>query len=357
MSIVREAFDKHARSTKRKFKVPREKTVGASEIGQCIRKTWYRKHAQPYDAGHVDGWGAARRGNVFEDKFFVPAMRKHYGDKLLFTGAQQKRLVHGNMLSATPDGLLVDQPRTLLAGLMVPDIGPSRCVALDCKTIDPRINLSEPKPEHVFQVQVQLGLFRLLTKYKPDFGVLSYTNASFFDDNVEFVVRFNSEVFEEAKKRAARIMMSSTASDVRPEGWIAGGDECKYCPFSKACMALRGHVPDNDDVATDPQFIAEMKELATQERAAHSEFKQAEIEHREAQEKIKSRLKEKGLRLVKTRDLSIAWSAVKGRISLDMPGIKAAAVAAGINLQQFETVGEKTDRLLVTVSKQNRLVE
>ena len=40
---------------------------------------------------------------------------------------------------------------------MVPDIGPSRCVAIECKTIDPRINLSEPKTEHTFQAIVQLG--------------------------------------------------------------------------------------------------------------------------------------------------------------------------------------------------------
>jgi|GEM_PF-1014681 len=355
MSIIKEAFEKHARSARQKFKRAREQTVGASEIGQCARKIWYRKHGHPYDENYADGWGAARRGNVFEKSFFVPALRKHYGDKLIFAGGQQQRYVD-KLLSATPDGILIDQPRNLLAHLMVPDIGPSRCVVIDCKTIDPRINLSEPKGEHVFQVQVQLGLVRKLTKFKPDFGILAYTNASFFDDNVEFVVKFDPEVFQEAVKRSVAIMTSVNASDLKPEGWIDGGDECKYCPFLASCRALRGRVPLNDDVAQDKQFIAELVDLAGQERAAHGKVDEASKAHRELQEKIKSRMREKGLRFIKTRELNVTWSAVKGRPSYDMVGIKAAAAAAGIDLQRFETVGEPSDRLLVSVTKQDRLV-
>jgi hypothetical protein len=358
MSIVQKAFDQHARKVRREFKRGREKTVGASEIGRCIRQTWYAKHNQETDGNYIDGWGAARRGGVFETRFFLPAMRKMYGDKLLFAGTQQKRLVdEKNYLSATPDGLLIDQPRNLLAGLMVPDIGPSKSVVVECKTIDPRINLSEAKYEHVFQVIVQLGLIRKFTKYKPDFGVLTYTNASFFDDVVEFVVRFDPDAYAEAEKRANKTMISSTAADVKPEGWIAGGAECKYCPYAKACRTLRGDVPDSDQVANDPQFIAELTDLAQQERAARADVDHAELEHRELQEKIKTRLREKGLRFVKTRELNISWSVVKGRPSYDMPKIKAAAAAAGVDLQRFETVGDPSDRLSVTVSKQDRLVK
>ena len=49
---------------------------------------------------------------------------------------------------------------------------------------------------------------------------------------------------------------------------------------------------------------------------------------------------------------SIVWSAVKGRPSYDMPGIKAAAVAAGIDLQRYETVGEPSDRLTISITNQ-----
>jgi hypothetical protein len=356
MSIVKEAFDNHARAMRRKFKRTREKTVGASEIGLCSRRTWYLKHGVQYDSDYIDNWGAARRGNIFESKFFVPALRRHYGDNLVFEGGEQKHFVDKH-LSATPDGWLIKQPRNLLAGLMVPDIGPSCCVVVECKTIDPRVNLSEPKTEHVYQAHVQLGMIRKFTKYKPDFAVIIYTNASFFDDTVEFVVRFDPDVYAHALKRANQIMISSQASDLRPEGWIAGGQECKYCPFATSCRALRGDVPDTDKVASDPQFVAELVDLAQRERELHSNVKAIEMEHREVQEKIKVRLKEKGLRIVKTRDLNLIWSTVKGRPSFDMPGIRAAAAAAGIDIQRFETVGDPSDRLAVSVSKQDRLVK
>ena len=356
MSIVKEAFNKHARYVRRGFKSDRQKTVGASEIGQCARKIWYHKHGTGYDEDFADGWGAARRGTVFEKKFFLPAMRKQYGDKLLMAGGKQRRFVH-KQLSATPDGILVDQPRNLLAGMMVPDIGPSRCVVIECKTIDPRINLSDPKGEHVFQTHVQLGMIRKFTKYKPDYAVIIYTNASFFDDTVEFIVRFDPNIFDHAYKRANKIMISSTASDLKPEGWIAGGNECKYCPFFSSCMALRGGVPPKSDLVTyEPQFLAEMVDLAHRERELKADVDAADLEHKEAQEKIKQRLREKGLSSVKTSDLSIVWSPVKGRPSFDMPGIKSAAAAAGVDIQRFETVGDPSDRLTVTVNRQDRLI-
>jgi CRISPR/Cas system-associated exonuclease Cas4 (RecB family) len=356
MSLVKEAFEKHARTVRRGFGRDREKTVGASEIGQCARKVWYLKHDGEHDPGHIDGWGAARRGSTFETRFFVPALRKHYGAKLLFAGGKQKRLVD-KQLSATPDGLLIDQPRDLLAGLMVPDIGPSKSVVVEAKTVDPRINLSEPKMPHVFQVMVQLGLFRKLTKYKPDFGVIVYTNASFFDDIVEFVVKFDPEIFANAERRANRIMISSTAADMKPEGWIKGGDECKYCPFTKACGSIRGGVPANDKVADDPQFIAELIDLAQQEREAKVICEQSDEDHKELQEKIKVHLRRKGLRFVRTSEMNVSWATVKGRPSYDWPGIKAAAAAAGVDLQSYETVGDPSDRLNVTVIGRDRLVK
>jgi len=46
----------------------------------------------------------------------------------------------------------------------IEDIGPSCCVVLECKSIDPRANIDEVKPEHLYQVQVQLGLIRKLPR-------------------------------------------------------------------------------------------------------------------------------------------------------------------------------------------------
>jgi len=354
VSITREAFQNHATRARKKFASGRNKTVGASEIGQCARKTWYAKHNMLYDEDYVDGWGAARRGNTFEKGFFVPAMRKHYGDKLLFAGGQQKRLTYKE-LGATPDGMLVEQPRNLLAGLMVPDIGPSRCIVVDCKTIDPRINLSQPKEEHVFQVQVQMGMFHMLTEFQPEYAVLAYTNASFFDDVVEFAVKMDAKVFENGQKRAKQIMTATSPDQLRPEGWISGGKECEYCPFYKACQKLRG-AGEGDGKPPSPQLMAQIRDLAAEEREWHTRVSIAEKEHRKMQDALKTVLKDNHLRRVEESGLSVVWSPVKGRLSYDMPAIRNAAAAKGIDIQRFETVGDPTDRLTVQVIKRDRLV-
>ena len=44
----------------------------------------------------------------------------------------------------------------------------------------------------------------------------------------------------------------------------------------------------------------------------------------------------------------VIWSPVKGRIAFDMPAIREAAEKLGLNIQQFETVGDPTDRLVIT---------
>jgi len=208
--MIAVALNAYAATTQRQFIQDRSQTVGASEVGRCARQTFFSKnegdadYGRGRDAGHVDGWGARVRGSVFEDAWWAPAMKASYGERLLYAGSEQRTLVDG-FLSATPDGLLIDQPADALAHLNVPDIE-SDCIAIECKSIDPRSRLDEAKPEHVFQVQVQLGLLRTLTNHRPMYGVISYTDASFWDAVHEFVVRFDPSVYAIAQGRARQIM-------------------------------------------------------------------------------------------------------------------------------------------------------
>ena len=78
---------------------------------ECRRSCLWRRVATKII---VDVWGATLRGRLFEDHFWVPALRACYGAKLLFAGDQQQTFVSG-FLSATPDGLLIDQPCNALA--------------------------------------------------------------------------------------------------------------------------------------------------------------------------------------------------------------------------------------------------
>ena len=186
--MIAEALDTYADTNVRVFE-GREHTIGASEIGQCARQLfWIKKeadplHAAPRNPDYVDRWGARARGSTFEDHFWLPALRTRFGDRLKYAGSEQRTLISG-FLSATPDGLLIDQPTDLLASHGVSDLGGDRSLVIECKTSDPRAKLDAPKPEHVFQVITQIGLFQELTGHHPEYALIAYTNASFWDDDL-----------------------------------------------------------------------------------------------------------------------------------------------------------------------------
>jgi hypothetical protein len=340
--MIREALDAHAHSLQRSFDHDRAQTVGASEVGQCARKIYWLKNADdpaysaPQDEGYVEGWGARLRGQIFEDHFWVPAMRARFGSTLKFAGENQTTFASG-FLSATPDGLVAT---------------PDDCFLIECKTIDPRTKLDGPKPSHMFQVQVQLGLVREITGYKPAHAIISYTDSSFWNEVIEFKVKFDPALYETAKKRAAAIATALAFDELKPEGWIAGGKECEYCPFSKACGRERTRVPEQAATA-DPQFAAEIADLAHTAKRLEAAADATTEQLRAVQSEIRDRLRAKGLRRVVGNGVSVLWSAIKGRQSFDMKGIREAAASAGIELAQYETAGEPTDRLVITLTQRD----
>lgn len=354
--MLEEILQAHVKTTARVFKHDRAKSVGASEIGQCARKTFYTKMTKDPlrmadgDIDYTDKWGASRRGSVFEDAFWYPAMIKHYGKNLLYAGPKQKTLKTG-VLSGTPDGLLINQPDNALAEFFVPHIGKNAEIVLECKTVDPRINLDDAKMVHVTQANTNIGLFRATTKHHPEYAVISYVNASFFDDITEFLVKFDEKLFERAKERAERILKAESAEQLRPEGYIAGGKECGYCGYKRACGIIRATPPDRETAKLDPQWIAYMTDLARQEREWDSKADKAEQEKKDLQEQIKQELREKHLRKIDETDLAVTWSGVKGRLSYDYPRLRAAASAVGIDIEEFSTVGDPSDRLIIRVKR------
>lgn len=341
--MIKDTLDSYAKSLKKNWKHDRKKTVGASEIGQCARKVYYVKSDNKDGEDLTANYGAALRGDAVENVFWQPAMKKRYRKKFLYSGKDQTTLVRDN-LSATPDGLLVDLPRNFLKHLGVDDIG-SNCIATECKSIDPRVNILKEKDEHNFQVQVQLGLLRELTEYKPEYALISYVDASFWHEIDEFVIKFNPDVYREAHNRAAKILTADSPSELLPEGWIAGGKECDYCPFTKLCNVERKSVPELDNT-DDPQFVSEIEDMCKDYSHAKNAAEDAEADVRLKQEKIKQRLRERGVRRIPG---VVSWSSQKGRVSYDYTKLREAAQKAGVDIEEFSTVGEPTDRLSVYV--------
>ena len=196
----------------------------------------------PPDPGFVPTWGAALRGDLIEQHFWVPGLKASLppGIELLYAGDKQQTLFDG-YVSATPDGLLVGVEADCLAHLGVPHIinecmTSPHALLIECKSIDPRMNLRNPKPEHVFQVQIAMGVLRVATKYKPAYALLTYINASFLNDITEFAIRFDPVIYRAAKDRSRRIMGATDPSELPPEGKMAGGAECRYCAWSEQCL-------------------------------------------------------------------------------------------------------------------------
>ena len=346
-TLIKQTLDAHAASVDKMWTHERSNTVGASEIGQCIRKIFWlksendTKHRVPRDPDYKESYGARMRGTVFEDAFWEPAMRRRFGDRLKFAGKDQKTFV-SDFLSATPDGLIAN-----LTDAEKKEIGTEAdCCLAECKTADPRTNLDVAKPQNVFQTQVQMGLVRECTTYKPTHSVLSYTDASFWSDVKEFVIAFDEKLFDTAKQRAMTIMTATSPNETPPEGWIAGGAECRYCPFTVACGVQRRNLPFQDS-DVDPQFAAEMKDAALSLRTLEKSRDTLDSDVRALQDQIKSRLREKGVRKIPG---VLQWSSVKGRAGFDNKAIQAAAVEAGVDLDTFRTLGEPTDRLVITVA-------
>ncbi len=319
----------------------RSATVGASEVGNCIRRTWYAKHDAPPEGGS-SSWGPAARGTLLEQYLLVPALRSKFEERLLLAGDDQCTFA-ANELSATPDGLLVDLEPDELAALGLPDN--TTAIVVEFKTVDPRVMLDEPKPEHVFQVQAQMGLVRECTNHQPSHAVLIYVNAADLSAR-EFTVAFDPAVFITAQRRARRIMTAAAAAELQPEGYITGGRECEYCPFRGPCGLARTTVPAGTDSKIDPVAVAEVSELGKGILAFDRIADQAATEARALKELLRNRLRELDVRRVSGDGISIIWSQVKGRTTIDAGAMRAA----GIDPTQFEKLGAPSDRLLIKPS-------
>ena len=251
---IKSMLDAHVAANGKVWEHDRTLTVGASEVGQCLRKTWFAKNGIDPDASYIDRYGARLRGDLIENHHWEPGIRSQLpaGIDFLFAGPEQKTLVDG-YLSATSDGLLVGVSTDALSHHGIDDIGVDSLV-VECKSIDPRVGLKDAKTEHQFQVHCQMGLIRHCTEYQPTHALISYTDASFLDDVTEFAIAFDTEIYQAAKSRATEVMTATAAEDLRPEGKLSGGNECRYCPHQSRCAGMivsaRHHWPTSRRIVT-----------------------------------------------------------------------------------------------------------
>src|SRR6185369_12607643 len=73
--MIRELLHAYGSNLRRQFAHDRLNTLGSSEAGRCARASAFAKLEVPPDPDFVEGWGAALRGSVIEDSFWVPGLR------------------------------------------------------------------------------------------------------------------------------------------------------------------------------------------------------------------------------------------------------------------------------------------
>jgi hypothetical protein len=331
MISIKQLIHAYAETLEKTWAHDRSKTVGASEIGSCMRRTWFSKRDAPRDPDYQDGWGSKLRGTIMEDAFWVPALRSQLpeGAQLLYAGTEQQTLVKG-YLSATTDGIII--------------LASGECINLDCKTFHPNTDLRKEKDAHSFQVQIQMGLIRECTNHKPNVSILSYINASDWSDIREFIIPFNSKVYEHAKLRARMIMTTERAIELLPEGKLSGGKECGWCPWSSHCadITVQG-IPHNNTEMLPHEEILRLEVLVNSAREAAATKEETAGQHAQALEAIKQFLREHNIRRFKGDGFSVSYSAMSGRATLDLSAVEAA----GIDLSPYYKTGSPSERLVV----------
>ena len=348
-------YDEHIANNQKTWKQDRRLTVGASECFGCIRKTWFTKRGHEFgvktDPDHEDNWGAMERGNMIENHFIVPAMEsglRRRGMDLIMAGDGQDTIIDG-IHSATLDGLVIDAPSDVLAFYDVPDIK-SDCFNLEMKSFDPRLTLEHEKPVHRGQVQMQMGLVRDTTDYKPEFSALMYINASWLTDMRLFPIPYDDAVYNIGRARNEKVFAEDTANAFATEGKLDG--LCKYCNYQDACNEItRERVPsarkalNKQEISEqDQKFIDSLTPLVLQRNTLSKVGKETKVALEEINEQIRQALIAKGESRVVGGDWKVTYTSQAGRKTLS----KALMIADGVDPDRYMQEGGSFEKLTVT---------
>lgn len=340
-------FQAFSDASEKEWRYDRNASVGASEAFDCARKVFFKKWGYEPDDNHEQDWGAAKRGDIIENHFAVPATQAILteGAELLYAGDDQDTLKSGR-LTATPDGLIVGLERDALKQLGIDDIE-SDCVVIEYKSFDPRATINEEKSIHAGQTQVQMGLFHEKTEFRPEYAVIVYFNASWLSDIRPFVVKRDPKVYAAAQARSKAVFVKDAQPiDFMAEGKLSGA--CSLCEFTEECAIATGEAtPKTKKKIEDAAVIEKLAILATRQKDRAEVAKEAEKDRKAIDEEIKSLLREHDTKGHTDDLVSISLSWCSGKKSLDTTLLAAELEELGVDIKEFEKEGNGYERLTV----------
>lgn len=330
----------------------RSQSVGASEVFGCHRRAYFAKRepgeAELPEEPEDEEFGWSERGKYIEEKYIVPKLKVLFGaDKCFLMGDEQKTLYDGR-LSSTADGMIIDQPRDVLANYDVPDLGKDlNEIAPEIKSFDPRVNLSQgAKPRHIGQNKVQLGLFHKATNYRPEWGILLYANASNLKDIRPFANKIDRDIYQRAKDRAEAVFdLALKAKDFKTEGKLT--NECKNCPWARRCAEVDVERYTAKAVPTPSARLEEIKEKIVNVQKLRDEFHALEKVKKQAEADLKEDIF--ALETNKVGETGCSANLVKynGKSSIS----KDLLIADGLEPEKYMTQGNPYFVLQTKVAK------
>jgi len=317
------------------FDADRKKRVGASEVGRCARQTVAHKLGLDPDKDVSPTNGYAVRGDVMEDAWSAPLFRewaKAHGGELLYSGQAQQITFTGQgvPLSATPDGLAIGVKRDILKPYGVPDIGKSKQLVVELKSLDPRVGAHKlPKSPHVPQVITQMGMIRKATKYRPEWGIIAYTDASNYFDLKVYPIAFDERAFKSLVVRAQSILNAKDWDQMPPEGKIAGGSECNECPFQRRCLGFLSWIPGEDPRAPKPADVKKVETVAERVHKAKAAAEKASQAVRDTEAELYTVLNGVKRRFVMGKKYTVSAKATASQNRYDAKKLVAELIKRG----------------------------
>ncbi len=196
----------------------RDAFVTASEVGNCLRSTWFSKNANP-PQGDTEVWGYFARGHNVEAWVVEQLRRSNSLATFIMMGSDQ-RSMHWEGQAGTPDGIMLTTEGNYV---------------FDIKSIDPRTNRKYlPKKTHLMQIHQNILLAEnCLDGMEIAGGMILYVDASNYQTMNEYYVEYDHSAMEQVTDRANRIHAAEKPGDLPAEGMF--NDGCKFCPFTANC--------------------------------------------------------------------------------------------------------------------------
>jgi hypothetical protein len=186
-------------------------------------------------------------------------------------------------------------------------------------------------------------MIRETTPWRPEYWIILYVDAAWLDHIKPFVITYDPQVFETAKKRAHKVYEVDDPQKVMPEGKIDGG--CKYCRWKRACgQAFVDQIAALDKKETlDEVGLAIADTMVHDVLSAKADMEAATERYEMLRQEMKDWLVESGRNKIGSEEWTVTWYTMPGRKTLD----KRAMTADGINLDKYETQGASYDVLKI----------